>query len=81
MENIVTTNWDRAVQNGTTRQGLRDFKWTMRSEPWTLDGNLTQMHLLSVEVVFTTQGREYPVRMSTLVDSTSTFYQTNSATE
>ena len=78
MENIVTTNTDVAVQTGTTRQGIRDFKWTMRSEPWNLDGNLTQMRLLSVEVTFTTQGRDYPVRMSTLIDNASPFEQTNS---
>src|SRR5512140_3819702 len=50
MENIVTTNWDVAVQTGTPRQGIRDFKWTLKSEPWNLDGNLNQMRLLSVEV-------------------------------
>ncbi len=25
-ENIVTTNWDKTVQNGTVRQGIRDFR-------------------------------------------------------
>ncbi len=72
-ENVVTTNYDVAVQSGTTRQGVSDFKWTLKSEPWNLDGNLTQMRLISVEVIFTTQGRDYPVRMSTLVDNTSPF--------
>src|SRR6266403_2213002 len=27
-ENVATTNWDKAVQNGTLRQGLSDFRWT-----------------------------------------------------
>jgi hypothetical protein len=77
-ENIVTTNWDRAVQNGTARQGLRDFRWTMRNEPWTEDPNQNALRLLSVEVTFAAQGRDYAVKLSTLVDSTAMYSQTNS---
>src|SRR5437867_6434981 len=29
-ENIVTTNWNTTVQNGTVRQGIRDLRWTLR---------------------------------------------------
>jgi hypothetical protein len=76
-ENIITTNWDKTVQNGTVRQGIRDFRWTLRTEPWTQDPNLTYMRLLSVEVAFAAQGRDYSVRLSTLVDS-SPPSQTNS---
>src|SRR6266571_2064165 len=36
-ENIVTTNWNTAVQNGIVRQGIREFRWTLRNEPWTAD--------------------------------------------
>src|SRR6266404_1720099 len=49
---IVTTNWSSAVQNGTVRQGTRDFNWTMRNEPWNLDVNQNGMRLLSVEVKY-----------------------------
>ncbi len=77
-ENIITTNWDKAVQNGTIRQGIRDFKWTLRSQPWTEDPYVSDMRLLSVEVGFTAQGRDYTVRLNTLVDSASPFSQTNS---
>src|SRR5215510_13777983 len=31
-ENIVTTNWSSAVQNGTARQGTREFRWKLRNE-------------------------------------------------
>src|SRR6266446_4106339 len=36
-ENIVTTNWNTAVQNGTVRQGIRDLRWTLRNDPWDKD--------------------------------------------
>jgi hypothetical protein len=69
-ENIVTTNWNRSSQSGSMQQGLREFRWTLRNEPWNEDANQNAMRLVSVEVSFTAQGRDYPVRMSTLVDST-----------
>src|SRR6266404_2401320 len=69
-ENIVTTNWSSAVQNGTVHQGIHEFRWTLRNEPWTVDPNQNAMRLLSVEVTFSARGRDYPVRMSTLADST-----------
>src|SRR5437868_11633498 len=36
-ENIVTTNWNKTIQNGSLRQGARDFRWTLRNDPWTQD--------------------------------------------
>lgn len=68
-ESVVTTNWNQSGQSGVVRQGIRDFKWTMRNEPWQQDPALTTLRLLSVEVTFTGQGREYVYKMSTLVDS------------
>jgi hypothetical protein len=69
-ENIVTTNWNRSTQSGSVQQGIREFRWTLRNDPWNQDPNQNAMRLVSVEVTFTAQGRDYPVRMSTLVDST-----------
>jgi hypothetical protein len=77
-ESLVTTNWDQAVQNGQARQGLRDFRWTLRSEPWNIDPNQSDLRLLSVEVLFQAQGRDYSVRLSTLAQTASIFNQTNS---
>lgn len=68
-ENVVTTNWNRSSQNGTLRQGMRDFRWSLRNDPWNQDVNVNTIRLLSVEVKFDVQGRDYTVRMSTLVDS------------
>ena len=77
-ENIVTTNWNTSVQNGTVRQGFRDFRWTLRNDPWDLDPNQNSIRLLSIEVTFSAQGRDHSVRMNTLVDSSTPLSSTNS---
>jgi len=69
-ENVATTNWSGSVQNGSVRQGVREFNWSLHNEPWTADTAQSAMRQLSVEVKYSVQGREYSVRMSTLVDST-----------
>jgi hypothetical protein len=68
-ENLVTTNWSQSSQSGTTIDGQREFRWTLRTEPWTQDPAQTAMRQLSVQVEFTAQDRKYYVNMSTLVDS------------
>ncbi len=68
-ETVVTTNWNQSVQRGTLVEGERQFRWTMHNDPWNQDPNQNVIRLLSVEVVFTAQNRDYSVRMSTLVDS------------
>ncbi|HEY5912530.1 MAG TPA: type II secretion system protein [Verrucomicrobiae bacterium] len=77
-ESIITTNWDKAVQNGQVRQGIRDFRWTLRSEPWNEDPRQSNLRLLSVEVMFAAQGQDYGVKLSTLVDNSSQFSSSNS---
>ena len=68
-ESLVTTNWNQAGQSGTVSEGQRQFRWTMRNDPWNQDPSQNVIRLLSVEVTFTAQNRDYSVRMSTLVDS------------
>ena len=68
-ENLVTTNWSQSVQSGTTLDGQREFRWTLRTDQWTQDPAQTGMRQLSVRVEFTAQDRKYYVNMSTLVDS------------
>src|SRR5947209_548997 len=78
-ESIVTTNWNGGLQNGNVRQGIHDFRWTMRNDPWAQDPSATTMRQLAVEVRYTAQGREYSVRLATLVDSSPpTITQTTS---
>ena len=68
-ENLVTTNWNQAVQGGTLTEGQREFNWTLHSDPWNQDPNQNVIRQLTVEVKFTAQNQAYAVRMSTLVDS------------
>src|SRR5215475_13776060 len=28
-ENVATTNWNKSVQSGSVRQGIREFRWTL----------------------------------------------------
>jgi hypothetical protein len=68
-ESLITTNWNQSVQSGTTIQGQREFRWTLRSDPWTQDPSQNVLRQLSVEVLFNAQNREYSVKLTTLVDS------------
>ena len=74
-ESVITTNWNTTVQNGSVRQGIRDFRWTLRNAPWDKDPNQTAIRLLSVEVTYTAQGRDYLVKLNTLVDSSTPLSQ------
>jgi len=65
-ESIVTTNWNKSVQNGMIIEEDREFHWVLRNETWDRDA----MRVLSVQVTFAAQGRDYDVRLSTLLDTT-----------
>ena len=61
-ESLITTNWTGGAQNGTVSEGALDFKWTLTSQTWPADA----MELLTTEVKFTAQGKDYSVKLSTL---------------
>jgi hypothetical protein len=65
-ESIITTNWSKSSLDGVLAEGLHQFKWVIRNEPWLQE----PMRQLSVQVTFAVQARNYDVRLSTLVDST-----------
>jgi hypothetical protein len=69
-EAVLMTNWSATVQGDNTAEGIRQFRWTLRNDPWSIDLNQNVVRLLTVEVFFNAQEREYSVRLSTLVDST-----------
>jgi hypothetical protein len=33
-ESVAMTNWNQASQAGTVTEGVREFHWTLRGEPW-----------------------------------------------
>ena len=63
-ESLVMTNWTSGSQSGTAGEGADDFHWTLTSQNWPQDA----MELLTAEVTFSTQGRQYSVEMSTLAN-------------
>jgi hypothetical protein len=68
-ESLILTNWNQSIQTGSTTEGQREFRWTLRTDPWTQDPAHNLIRQLSVEVNFTAQNRDYSVKLSTLVDS------------
>ena len=69
-ESLVTTNWSKSLQNGTIVDGDRQFRYTLRNDTWSQDGNMDAPKLLTVEVTYAVQSRDYFVRLSTLTPST-----------
>ena len=67
-ENIVTTNWNHGTQTGTAVEGSQDFQWTLTTETWPQD----TMQLVTAEVKFSAQGRDFSVKLSTLASSQTT---------
>lgn len=64
-ESLVMTNWTSGQQSGNTGEGADQFHWNLTSQNWSAD----TMELLTAEVSFSTQGRQYSVKMSTLANS------------
>jgi hypothetical protein len=63
-ESLITTNWNKGTQSGTVTEGALDFRWTLTSENWPQD----TMQLLTAEVKYSAQGRDYSVKLSTLAN-------------
>ncbi len=63
-ELVVAGQWQGTSQSGTVQEGVREYRWQVRAEPWSVDA----MRLVTVQVLFPVQGKDYDVRLSTLVD-------------
>jgi len=66
-ESLVMTNWSLGAQNGTATDGMLEFRWTLTSQNWPADA----MQLLTAEVKFSAQGRDYSVKLNTLANPQS----------
>jgi Tfp pilus assembly protein PilV len=64
-ESLVTTNWMGGMQSGTVTEGILDFRWKLTSQSWPQDS----MQLLTAEVTYSAQGKDYSVKLSTLANS------------
>ena len=67
-ESLVTTNWNSGMQSGTVTEGILDFKWKLTSQNWSADSvqSAQAMQLLTAEVTYSAQGKDYSVKLSTL---------------
>jgi prepilin-type N-terminal cleavage/methylation domain-containing protein len=64
-EAIVSTNWLTSSLSGKVEEGVLQYRWQVRNDPWLQE----PVRLVSVQVQFSVQGQDYDVRLSTLADS------------
>ena len=75
-ESLVMTNWTGSGQNGRVAEGAIDYRWTLSVQDWPQQGqgqvsqmnSLIRMDMLTAEVFFQAQGRDYSVTLSTLAN-------------
>jgi Tfp pilus assembly protein PilV len=63
-ESLVMTNWNSGVQSGTASEGALDFQWTLKSQNWPQGS----MGLVTCDVTYQAQGKNYSVELSTLAN-------------
>jgi hypothetical protein len=70
-ESLVTTNWNGGMQSGTITEGILEFQWKLTSQNWTAGSAqpAQTMQLLTAEVTFSAQGKNYSVKLSTLANA------------
>jgi len=74
-ESLVTTNWTGAAQNGTISEGPLDFQWTLTAQSWPQ----ATMEMLTAQVTFQAQDRDYSVKLSTLANPPTQLPTTSSS--
>jgi hypothetical protein len=65
---IIGSRMQGTAQSGTIPEGTVQYRWSIRSEPW----SEATMNLVTVRVIYPAQGQDYDVRLSTLVNTSST---------
>ena len=74
-ESLVTTNWSGSVQSGTVSEGAIDYRWTLSAQNWPQAqtqspvNSRISMEMLTAQVTFLAQGKDYTVKLSTLANS------------
>lgn len=68
LNEAVTSNQTQGgSQRGMIQEGPQQYQYIVRSQPWNVDSMLQ----VTVEVTFMAQGKDYDVRLTTLVDNTA----------
>ena len=78
-ESLVTTNWTGSGQGGTVSEGAIDYRWTLSVQSWPQAQNSASpmnslnsrisMEMLTAQVTFQAQGKDYSVKLNTLANS------------
>lgn len=63
-QSLVLATWNSGTQNGTASEGALDFRWTLSSQAWPSG----TMQLVTAEVKYQAQGKDFSVKLSTLAD-------------
>lgn len=66
LNEYIVTGAFRSGGSGLVREGIHEYQYSIRTEPWSED----TMQLVTVQVIFPVRGRDYDVRLSTLLDNT-----------
>ena len=64
-EAIISQAWKQSAPSGTIQDGAMLYRWQLRNESW----NQEPMRALAIQVTYAVQGRDYDVRLSTLVEN------------
>src|SRR5208282_4761323 len=71
-ESLVTTNWTGGGQSGTVSEGAIDYRWSLSAQNWPQTqtqsplNSMISMEMLTAQVTFQAQGKDYTVKLSTL---------------
>lgn len=63
-EMVATGDWKQAA-GGSVREGIHEFRWKVETRAWEKDA----LKLVTLQVVYNVQNRDYDVRVSTLLDA------------
>ena len=64
-EAVVTKAWQQSGQSGSVQDSGLVYRWQLRNENWLQE----PMRALAIQVTYAVQGRDYDVRLSTLVNN------------
>src|SRR5262245_62158665 len=64
---MLTSQSQTPSQSGTIQEGTQQYRWAVQIESWPEDN----MRLVTVQVLFPVQGKDYDVHLSTLLDNSS----------
>jgi hypothetical protein len=64
---LITRSSQTPAQSGIVQEGVLQYRWEIRTQPWTQD----TMRLVTAQVFYPVQGAEHEVHMSTLLDNST----------